>query len=49
MVTALYAGPNSGFLLRDSSEGNATPQWQLYGAREYATVRSRPELVLTWG
>jgi hypothetical protein len=49
MVTAHYAGPNSGFLLRDRSEGSASPQWQLYGAREYGTPGQLPELVLTWG
>ena len=49
LVTSFYAGTNSGFLLRDSAEGNATAQWQLYGAREYGTALLRPQLVLTWG
>jgi hypothetical protein len=49
MVTAHYAGPNSGFLLCDNSEGSASPQWQLYGSRDYGATTLRPELVLTWG
>jgi hypothetical protein len=49
MVTSMYAGTNSGFLLRDRTEGSGTPYWQLYAARENATVANRPQLVLTWG
>jgi hypothetical protein len=49
MVTSFYAGTNSGFLLRDRTEGSGTAQWQLYSARENATTAQRPQLVLTWG
>jgi hypothetical protein len=48
MVTALYAGTNSGFLVRDRTEGGAGI-WQLWAARENGTVANRPQLVLTWG
>lgn len=49
MVTSFYAGTNSGFLLRDRTESSAGSPWQLYAARENATVANRPQLVLTWG
>ena len=49
MVTAMQAGTNSGFLLRDRAEGSGTAFWQLYAARENATASNRPQLVLTWG
>lgn len=49
MVNSHYAGTNSGFLLRDRTEGSGTPFWQLYAARENGTVANRPQLVLTWG
>jgi hypothetical protein len=48
MVTAHYAGTNSGFLLRDRTEGGGGI-WQLWAARENGTVANRPQLVLTWG
>ena len=49
MVSSFYAGTNSGFLLRDRTEGSGTSYWQLYRAREYGTSGDRPQLVLTWG
>ncbi len=49
LVTSMYAGTNSGFLLRDRTESSGTPYWQLYAARENATAANRPQLVLTWG
>jgi hypothetical protein len=49
MVTSMYAGTNSGFLLRDRVEDSATAYWQLYASRENATTANRPQLVLTWG
>ena len=48
MVTAFYAGTNSGFLVRDRVEGGGGI-WQLWSARENGTVANRPQLVLTWG
>lgn len=47
-VTALYAGPDYGFELRDAAEtvGNLT---QLYDSMEATTVANRPVLVVTWG
>ena len=48
MVTAFYAGTNSGFLVRDRTEGGGGI-WQLWAARENGTVANRPQLVLTWG
>ena len=48
MVTAFYAGTNSGFLVRDRTEGGAGI-WQLWSSRENGTVANRPQLVLTWG
>jgi hypothetical protein len=49
MVTSFYAGTNSGFYVRDRTENSAGSTWQLYAARENATVANRPQLVLTWG
>ena len=49
MVSSFYAGTNSGFLLRDRTEGSGTSYWQLYRAREHGTSATRPQLVLTWG
>jgi hypothetical protein len=49
MVASFYAGTNSGFVLRDRTEGSGTPYWQLYGARENATTANRPQLVVSWG
>jgi hypothetical protein len=49
MVASFYAGTNSGFLLRDGTEGSGTAYWQLYRAREHGTVANRPQLVVTWG
>jgi hypothetical protein len=49
MVATMYAGTNSGFLLRDRTEGSAPAYWQLYAARENGTAANRPQLVLTWG
>jgi hypothetical protein len=47
IVTSHYAGTNSGFLVRDSAEGAASPGfWQLYDSR---SKTNKPELVLTWG
>jgi hypothetical protein len=46
-VTALYAGTDNGFELRDASEtlGSLT---QLYDSMEATTVANRPQLVITW-
>ena len=47
-VTALYAGPDYGFELRDAAEGTGTLA-QLYDSMEATTVLNRPQLVITWG
>ena len=49
MVTSFYAGTNSGFLVRDRTEGSGTAYWQLYRAREHGTAANRPQLLVTWG
>ena len=49
MVDAFYTGTNSGFLIRDRTESNGSAVWQLWAAKENATVANRPQLVLTWG
>jgi hypothetical protein len=49
IVTSFYAGTNTGFLLRDRTEGSGTAYWQLYGSRENGTAANRPQLVLSWG
>jgi hypothetical protein len=49
MVASFYAGTNTGFALRDRTEGSGTAFWQLYGSREDATTANRPQLVITWG
>jgi hypothetical protein len=48
LVTALYAGPDYGFELRDAAEGAGTAA-QLYDSMEVTTVANRPQLVITWG
>jgi hypothetical protein len=48
-TAALYTGPNSGFLLRERTEGAGVGRWQLYESKEAGTVANRPQLVLTWG
>jgi hypothetical protein len=47
-VTALYAGPDYGFEIRDAAEGvgNVT---QLFHSMEATTVANRPKLEITWG
>ncbi len=47
-VTALYAGPDHGFEIRDAAEtvGSLT---QLYDSMESGTASYRPELTITWG
>jgi hypothetical protein len=47
-VTALYAGSDYGFELRDAAEG-VGPAAQLYDSMESGTVSYRPELKITWG
>lgn len=45
-VQAQYAGTNNGFLLRDRTEGTASPAGQVYDDLQHAT--NGPRLVLTW-
>jgi hypothetical protein len=47
-VTALYAGPDYGFELRDALEGTGSTA-QLYDSMESTTVANRPQLTITWG
>ena len=46
-VTAMYAGTNNGFLVRDASEGAALQQSQTFRSRDAAA--NNPELVVTFG
>jgi hypothetical protein len=46
-VTALYAGPDYGFEIKDSAEGVGN-NTQLYDSMEAVTVANRPKLVITW-
>jgi hypothetical protein len=48
LVTALYAGPDYGFELRDQLDGTGSAG-QLYDSNDAVTVANRPQLVLTWG
>jgi|SRR5215213_3547319 len=49
LMSALYAGVNNGFVVRDQTEGTInTAYTQSYDSREAATVANRPQLVLTW-
>jgi hypothetical protein len=45
-VQAQHAGPNRGFVLIDSAEGNSTTVEQRYNSNDGTNP---PELVLTWG
>jgi hypothetical protein len=47
-VTALYAGPDYGFEVRDAAEGVGN-NTQLFDSMEATTVANRPQLVITWG
>ena len=46
-VSAMYAGTNHGFLVRDNSEGSGTQRLQTYRSRE-DTGGTPPELVVSW-
>ena len=48
LVTALYAGPDYGFELKDAAEGVGSST-QLFDSMEATTVANRPQLVITWG
>jgi len=48
LVTALYAGPDNGFLIKDAAEGVGSVT-QLYDSSDAVTVANRPKLVITWG
>ena len=47
-VTALYAGPDYGFEIRDAAEGVGN-NTQLFHSMEATTVANRPQLEITWG
>jgi len=47
-VTALYAGPDYGFALRDLADGTGSAG-QLYDSSDATTVANRPQLTITWG
>jgi hypothetical protein len=47
-VTALYAGPDYGFEIRDAAEGVGN-NTQLFDSMESTTVANRPQLDITWG
>ena len=47
-VTALYAGSDYGFEIRDAAEGVGN-NTQLFDSMEATTVANRPQLVITWG
>jgi hypothetical protein len=48
-TAALYATVNSGFLIREVTEGAAVGRWQLYDSKEGATPANKPQLLITWG
>jgi len=47
-VTALYAGPDYGFEIRDAAEGVGN-NTQLFHSMEATMVANRPKLEITWG
>jgi hypothetical protein len=49
LVTALYAGPNEGFLVKDRIDDAAVSRSTVYESLDSPTTANRPQLVLTWG
>ena len=47
-VTALYAGPDYGFELKDAAEGVGN-NTQLYDSMNATTPANWPKLTITWG
>jgi hypothetical protein len=49
LVSALYAGPDHGFLLKDAGEGSGVSRYNLYDSMDVTTAANRPRLSVTWG
>jgi hypothetical protein len=48
-VASLYAGPNHGFVVKDSAENSGGGRAQHYDSAEAGTAAHRPQLLITWG
>jgi large repetitive protein len=49
LTQELMAGPDYGFMLKDSVDNAASARYQTWDSIEAATSTQRPRLILTWG